>query len=73
MDICYNRKMNVNLKLLPLIYCVARLGLSDGVPADVSEANEFYSFSKSSDEASLLCVQSLISDDTVADRDWRLF
>ncbi len=65
--------MNINLKLLPPVYCVAKLGLTDDIPVSVSETSEFYSFSKSSGETSLLCVQSLISDDTIVDRDWRLF
>jgi len=65
--------MSINLKLLPSVYCVAKLSPADDIPVSVSESSEFYSFSKSSDEASLLCAQSLISNNIVADRDWRLF
>lgn len=63
--------MKPKLKLFEGLYAVCRLK-ADAQPPAWAFNGGFYSISKTPDELSVVCPQSLVPDDVLCERDWRL-
>ena len=62
----------LKLKQMVGLYAISRLGPAAAVP-DWMFGQGVSSFSRGSDELTLVCLQELVPEDVVADRDWACF
>lgn len=60
------------LCLLPGTYAVCRLESGAVVPAWAT-TGDFFSLTRTADELSIVCDQSVVPDDVQCERDWRCF
>ena len=60
------------LTILPDTYAVCRLGADAAIPAWATTSS-FFSISRTSDELSIVCLQSLVPDGIRCEKDWRCF
>ncbi len=63
--------MKPRLKLWDGLYAVCRLS-ADAKPPAWAFQDEFYSITKTPDEVSVVCPQSLVPPDVLCERGWRL-
>lgn len=64
--------MNLSFSVLPQNFAVARLAPDAAVPSAVLSASGFVSISRTADELSIVCPESLVEGFTRADRGWRV-
>jgi hypothetical protein len=62
----------LTMTLLPDTFAICRLGVTDDIPAWAT-AGGFFSITRTADELSIVCLQSLIPDGIRRDADWRCF
>jgi hypothetical protein len=60
----------LTLTILPDTFAVCRLDGTAAIPAWAT-AGEFFSITRTSDELSIVCLQSLVPDGIRCERDWR--
>ena len=60
------------LTLLPNSFAICRLDANAGVPTWAT-TGEFLSITRTADELSIVCLQSLLPDGVQCERDWRCF
>jgi hypothetical protein len=62
--------MNLNLSVLPELYAICRLSPEAHVP-DWAKAGNFLSITRTSDELSIVCVETGVPESVRCDRGWR--
>ena len=60
------------LTLLPETFAICRLDVNAAIPAWAT-ADSFFSITRTSDELSIVCQQSVVPDGVRCERDWRCF
>jgi hypothetical protein len=60
------------LALLPETFAVARLDADAAIPAWATTSS-FFSITRTAEELSIVCLQSLVPDGVQCERDWRCF
>jgi hypothetical protein len=64
----------LKLKVLENLYTVIRLEPTEAIPTWVLEPSKFYSISKTDDELSIVCDQTIVSTECSGkqEKDWRI-
>ena len=61
--------MKLNFVVLPEKFAIVQLPSTEALPDWVS--GEFYSITKTSDETSIVCDQTIVPENVKADKDWK--
>lgn len=62
--------MNLTLSVLPGTLAICRLGPDDPVP-DWAQPGDFLSVTRTGDELSVVCAETVVPDNVKSDRGWR--
>ena len=63
----------LNLSILPETLAVCRLNPESTIPAWAVEKPSFFAITKTREELSIVCNQTLVPEDITAERDWNAF
>ena len=66
-------KHKLNLSILPETLAVCRLNPESKIPAWALENPSFFAITKTREELSIVCEQTLVPEDITAERDWNAF
>lgn len=64
---------SLSLEVLPDKLAVCQLDKDRPIPIWLSKSNQFYSITRTCDELSIVCQESIVPDEVKAERGWRVF
>lgn len=64
------KKNNLILDIMPSVFAVCRMDPNETLPSWALQG-EFFAVTKTSEELSIVCDQSLVPTDVVAEKNWR--